>query len=150
MIDFVARQKVGGTNLNLFYLFQFPVLPPYFLRPRGLRFHHLPRPRTYLQQSNRWRRSRCELGYDGPPFAWDEDRRALLRAELDALYVRAYGLTRDELRYVLDPEDVMGPAIRPRPSGAEKNEIARFGEYRTARLVLAAWDAQEARPAAAQ
>jgi hypothetical protein len=25
-----------------------------------------------------------DLGYDGPPFAWDEERRALLRAELDA------------------------------------------------------------------
>ena len=23
-----------------------------------------------------------DLGYDGPPFAWDEDRRAQLRAEL--------------------------------------------------------------------
>ena len=32
----------------------------------------------------------------------------------------------------------------------KKNEIARYGEYRTARLVLAAWDAQEARPVAAQ
>src|SRR5262249_33875146 len=35
-----------------------------------------------------------DLGYDGSPFAWDEDRRARLRAELDAWYARAYGLTR--------------------------------------------------------
>jgi hypothetical protein len=92
-----------------------------------------------------------DLGYDGPPFAWDEDRRALLRAELDAWYARAYGLTRDELRYILDPADVKGPDY---PSETfrvlKKNEIARWGEYRAARLVLAAWDAQEARPAAAQ
>jgi hypothetical protein len=27
----------------------------------------------------------------GAPVAWDEDRRALLRAELDAWYARAYG-----------------------------------------------------------
>ena len=45
-----------------------------------------------------------DLGYDGPPFAWDEDR----RAQLDAWYPRAYGLTRDELRYILDPADVKG------------------------------------------
>ncbi len=38
-----------------------------------------------------------DLGYEGPPFDWDEERRALLRAELDAFYARAYGLTRDEL-----------------------------------------------------
>ncbi len=78
-------------------------------------------------------------------------RRAYLRAELDAWYARAYGLSRDELRYILDPAAVRGPDY---PSETfrvlKKNEIARFGEYRTARLVLAAWDAQEARPAAAQ
>jgi hypothetical protein len=33
---------------------------------------------------------------------------ARLRAELDAWYARAYGLTRDELRYILDPADVKG------------------------------------------
>lgn len=49
-----------------------------------------------------------DLGHDGPPFAWDEDRRAHLRAELDAFYAHAYGLTRDELRYILDPADVKG------------------------------------------
>ena len=91
-----------------------------------------------------------DLGYDGPPFAWDEDLRAQLRAELDAWYALAYGLTRDELRYVLDPKDVMGADY---PSETfrvlQKNEIARYGEYRTRRLVLAAYDtlvAQGLRP----
>jgi hypothetical protein len=91
------------------------------------------------------------LGYDGAPFAWDEDRRAQLRGELDAWYVRAYGLTRDELRYVLDPADVKGPDY---PSETfrvlKKNEIARFGEYRTARLVLAAYDQLMSQPLAAE
>jgi hypothetical protein len=92
-----------------------------------------------------------DLGYDGPPFRWDEDRRAHLRAELDAFYARAYGLSRDELRYILDPEDAMGKGYPSETFRALKtNEIRRFGEYRTARLVLAAWDAQEAQPAAAQ
>jgi hypothetical protein len=83
-----------------------------------------------------------DLGYDGPPFTWNEDRRALLRAELDAFYARAYGLTRDELRYILDPEDAMGSGYPSETFRVLKtNEIRRFGEYRTARLVLAAWDA---------
>jgi hypothetical protein len=85
-----------------------------------------------------------DLGYDGPPSAWDEDRRAHLRAGLDAWYARAYGLTRDELRYILDPADVMGPTY---PSETfrvlRKNEIAKYGEYRTAKLVLQAWDRLE-------
>jgi hypothetical protein len=42
------------------------------------------------------------IGYDCPPYSWDQVRRARLRAELDAWYARAYGLTRDELRYFLD------------------------------------------------
>ena len=86
-----------------------------------------------------------DLGHDGPPFAWDEDRRAHLRAELDAFYARAYGLTRDELRYILDPADVKGPDY---PSETfrvlKEKEIRHHGEYRTRRLVLAAWDRMEA------
>jgi hypothetical protein len=85
-----------------------------------------------------------DLDYDGPPFPWDEDRRALLRAELDAWYARAYGLTRDELRYILDPADVKGSNYPSETFRVLKNnEKARFGEYRTARLVLQAWDRLE-------
>jgi len=79
-----------------------------------------------------------------PPFRWDEDRRAIIRAELDAWYARAYGLSRDELRYILDPAEVKGPDY---PSETfrvlKEKEIAKYGEYRTARLVLAAWDKME-------
>ena len=31
-----------------------------------------------------------------------------LCTELDAYYARLYGLTRDELRYILDPKEVHG------------------------------------------
>lgn len=82
--------------------------------------------------------------HDGPPFPWDEARRAELRAELDAFYARAYGLTRDELRYILYPADVRGPDY---PSETfrvlKEKEIRQFGDYRTRRLVLAAWDRME-------
>ena len=68
----------------------------------------------------------------------------MLRAEL-ALYARAYGLTRDELRYVLNPADVFGPDYPSETFRVLKaNEIARHDEYRTQRLVLDAWDAMEA------
>jgi hypothetical protein len=74
-------------------------------------------------------------------FHWDEARRALLRAQLDAWFARAYGLTRDELRYILDPADVHGPDFPGEtfPVLKEK-EQAKFGEYRIRRLVLEAWD----------
>jgi hypothetical protein len=52
-------------------------------------------------------------GYDGPPFAWDEDRFAHLRAEFDAFYAGAYGMTRDDQRHILDPADARGPDYSP-------------------------------------
>jgi hypothetical protein len=82
-----------------------------------------------------------DLGYDGPPFRWDPERRALLRAELDAYYAYLYGLTRRELEYILDPSAVMGEDY---PSETfrvlKEDEVKEFGEYRTQRLVLEAWD----------
>lgn len=76
-----------------------------------------------------------------PPFIWDENRRAILRAELDAKYAKLYGLTREELRYILDPADVYGPDFPSETFRVLKNnEIKKYGEYRTQRLVLAAWD----------
>jgi len=79
-----------------------------------------------------------------PPFVFDPERRLLLRAELDARYARLYGLTRDDLRYILDPADLMGEDY---PSETfrvlKKNEIDEYGEYRTRRLVLEAWDREK-------
>lgn len=81
------------------------------------------------------------LGDVGKPFAWIPERRALLRAELDAYYAKFYGLTRDELRYILDPADVYGDDYPTETfRGLKNNEIRQFSEYRTRRLVLEAWD----------
>jgi len=143
VFDFVARHKTGGTHMNYFIYKQLPVLPPdrytdadlAFIVPRVLEL-------TYTAQDLRpWAE---DLGYDGPPFSWNSERRVHLRAELDAYYARLYGLTRDELRYVLDPADVMGEGYPSETFRVLKsNEQREFGEYRTQRLVLAAWDALE-------
>lgn len=139
--DWVVRQKVGGTNMNFFYLNQFPILPPTAYSEADLAFI-VPRVLELSYTSHAMAPFARDLGYDGAPFGWDEDRRAQLRAELDGWYALAYGLSRDELRYVLDPKDVMG-ADYPSESFRvlQKNECAKYGEYRTRRLVLAAYDA---------
>lgn len=141
VFDYIARQKVGGVNFTFFFLKQIPVIPPQKYTESDLAFI-VPRVLELAYTSHSMAPFARDLGFDGPPFAWDEDRRAHLRAELDAWYALAYGLTRDELRYVLDPKDVMGADY---PSETfrvlQKNEIAKHGEYRTQRLVLAAYDA---------
>lgn len=79
-----------------------------------------------------------------PAFIWDEQRRAVLRAELDALIAKLYGLSYDQLRYILDPQDVYGPDF---PSETfrvlKERELRQYDEYRTRRLVLEAWEALE-------
>ena len=43
-----------------------------------------------------------DLGDDGPPFRWDEERRFLLRAELDAAFFHLYGIDRDDVDYIME------------------------------------------------
>lgn len=86
----------------------------------------------------------CKIDPEGcplPPFKWDEERRAVLKAELDAIYAKLYGLTTEELRYILDPQDVYGPDFPGETFRVLKEkEIRLYGEYRTRRLVLEAWE----------
>ncbi|MFK3777690.1 Eco57I restriction-modification methylase domain-containing protein [Agrobacterium sp. NPDC089420] len=142
-VDYLARQKVSATTLAVFMLVQLPILPPSFYTEPRLTFI-TPKVLELTYTSHGLASFARDLGYDGPPFAWDEDRRAHLRAELDAFYARAYGLSRDELRYILDPADVKGPGY---PSETfrvlKEKEIRQHGEYRTRRLVLEAWDRME-------
>lgn len=140
VFDFITRHKVGGTHMNFFIVKQLPVLAPEsysqvdlsFITPRALELVYT----TWDIQP-----FAHDMGYDGEPFPWNPNRRAHLRAELDAYYAYLYGLTRDELRYVLDPADLYGDDF---PSETfrvlKKNEIKEYGEYRTQRLVLEAWD----------
>ncbi len=140
--DFVVRQKLGGTNMTFGYYKQVPVLPPDRYSEADLAFI-VPRVLELTYTAHDLQPWAADLGHVGPPFAWNPERRARLRAELDAYYARLYGLTRDELRYILDPADVMGADYPSETFRVLKNNDTRqFGEYRTRRLVLEAWDAQ--------
>ena len=140
-LDWAARSFISGLNMSLYIVKQFPILPPeIYLEPMPCGSSWLDRilPRVLELTYTSWdmRAFALDLGYDGPPFVWDEWRRACLRAELDACYAVLYGLTRGELEWLVDA---------PQPSQAfpimRQREIKDFGEYRTKRLVLAAYDA---------
>lgn len=156
--DFVARQKVGGVNYSFYFMKQLPVLPPdrysdadlAFIVPRVLELSYTAHDLQAWGQDLATYDPR-PAAEQGQPFAWNPERRAQLRAELDAYYARLYGLTRDELRYILDPKDVMGADY---PSETfrvlKESEIRAYGEYRTRRLVLEAWDQQASMLSATQ
>ena len=79
------------------------------------------------------------LGHHGPPFRWDEGRRARLRAELDALMFRLYGIQRDDVDYILDTFPIV-----------KRKDEAAYGEYRTKRLILERYDEMAAAEAAGE
>jgi len=140
ILDWAARLSVGGTHLSFFIVKQLPVLPPEaFLEegPQGRKWAELVLPRvlelTYT--SYELEGFARELGYDGPPFGWDEARRHRLRCELDAIFARMYGLERPDLEWILD-----APAPSASFPGLKRAELRDYGEYRTQRYVLAAWD----------
>ena len=143
VLDFVGRHKVGGVHLNFFIAKQLPVLSPESYNDADLAFI-VPRVLELTYTAHDLKPWAEALGHNSPPFPFDPDRRARLRAELDAYYARLYGLTREDLCYLLDPASVMGADY---PSETfrvlKQNEERTFGEYRTQRLVLAAWDALE-------
>lgn len=139
-LDWAARMSVGGVNLNFFIVKQFPVLPPEaYLEesPCGGEWVGLIVPRALELTYTSWemRPFALDLGYDGSPFVWDEGRRHRLKSELDAIFAHVYGLERDDLEYILD-----APAPSASFTTLKRNEIQEFGEYRTRRYALAAYD----------
>lgn len=76
-----------------------------------------------------------------PPIVFEDAHRAKLRAELDAYFARLYGLSRRDLEYILDPKTVMGDDYPSETFRVLRDaELSTYGEYRTQRLVLEAWD----------
>jgi hypothetical protein len=152
--DYIARQKVGGTHLKYHVKKQLPTLPPSAYEEYKLKIVANTLELTYTAVDlQAFYKNLVEVNqiYDPRlaqnrnfPWQWDPTRRAILRSELDAIYARLYGLTRDDLRYILDPSDIMGDDY---PSetfrGLKAKEIRHLGEYRTRRLVLEAWDKLE-------
>ncbi|MGV9991722.1 Eco57I restriction-modification methylase domain-containing protein [Streptomyces sp. NPDC003374] len=125
--DYVARQKLGGVNLNFFIFAQLPTLLPThaelhstFVSPRVLELAYT----AYDMQG-----FSLDVGETGSPFRWDEDRRQVIRAELDALFFHLFGMSRDDADYILETF----PIVR------RKDEV-KYGTYRTKNLILAEYD----------
>ena len=70
------------------------------------------------------------------------DERAVTASEIDVLVARdVYRLTKDEMLYILDPDNIMGKDCGVETFKALRNaEIRKFGEFRTQRLIKEAWE----------
>ncbi len=128
IFDFITRQKVS-VQINFLTVKQLAILPPEsftnittFIKPRVLELTYTAWDLTGFAE---------DLGYHGPPFRWDDDRRALMRAELDALMFHLYGINRDDVDYIMDTFPIVKRRDRERYDGT----------YRTKDLILDRYDA---------
>jgi hypothetical protein len=131
VFDFLSRQKIGGISMGLFIWKQLPVptpatLEPHtgFLTPRVLELVYTTYDMTPLAR---------DLGEDGGAFRWDEERRFLIRAELDAFFFRLYGIERDDVDYIME-------TFQTESGGLKNNDIAKYGSYRTKETILEFYD----------
>lgn len=166
--DYVVRQALGGANVSFFIMEQVAVLPPDTYRDSDLKFI-VPRVIELVYTAWDLQPFAQDCGGDGPPFRWDEERRFLIRAELDAAFFHLYlpatpdgrwdparreaGARKTETAEELaaltthfpTPRDAVEYVLETFPI-VKRNDLQRHGEYRTKRVVLDVYDAlQEAR-----
>lgn len=160
VLDYVAKQKASGGNLNFYIVKQLPMLPAaaYSRRPgwlsEGETLTGWIGARVLELTYTAWDLAplAADLGWSGAPFRWDEERRFLMRCELDAAFFHLYlgpdsewnqqsqALTqlfptvRDVVSYVMDSF----PIVR------RKDEERFNGDYRSKHKVLEMFDAMAA------
>ncbi len=170
-LDYLLRNKMSGINLNYFIIKQLPVPPPaIFASPctwssgaQRLRAWILPRVLELTYTAWDLEPFAQDCGWGGPPFRWNEERRFLLRCELDAaffhLYLRATpdgqwkparvaeSAVRDETPEELaelkhhfpTPRDAVAYILDTFPIVRRKDE-GKYGEYRTKHVILEIYD----------
>ena len=130
VIDFAARSAVGGTDLSYFIIKQLPIIHPERLQEEtgwGCTYAEFIAPRvlelTYTS-FELWPFAE-HLGHDSPPFPWDDDRRFLVRCEIDAAIFHLYGMDIGELDYIMESFPIV-----------KRDDERSYGEYRTKRVIM--------------
>ena len=167
VLDYIVRQKASGGNLNFYVVKQLP----------------LPNPDELLEVCSwsplttikRWITVRVldltytawdiegfalDCGYDGPPFRWNEERRFLLRCELDAAFFHLYLGTSEEwgndspqlremfptprhaVEYIMESFPIVKRKDIKRTTITDENgQVTQPGTYITKDTILSIYDA---------
>lgn len=136
VFDFVARQKVGGTHLKYFTMRQLPMVSkqtaasvpawsnqPFLKWVRG-------RVLALVVDNDEMSSLAGDFTFEPRSDAWVLERRAGIRAEIDAAYFQLYGVARDDVDYIMDTFPI-----------TRRKDIAAHGEYRIKRMILEIFDA---------
>lgn len=135
VLDYVLRQKASGGNLNFYVFKQLPFPDPAkfakssqwssstltdWVVPRALEL-------TYTAWDLEPFAKDC--GYNVSPFRWNEERRFLLRCELDAAYFHLYGVEHNDVDYIMETFPIV-----------KRRDENQYGEYLTKRVILEIYD----------
>lgn len=113
--DFVARQKLGGITMNFYILKQIAVATMDAIASRSTFVDGWPWIANRVQRLNSW--------------ADTAEVRARVRAELDGLMFHIYGLSRDEVDYVMDTFPIV-----------KRKDEAAHGSFVTKKRILAVYN----------
>ena len=137
--DYVARQKLGGSNISYYIIEQLPALPPAvgaqpcpWHREGTLSAWIAKRVLELSYTSWNLQPFAASLSWEGPPFRWNPARRNLLRCELDAAFFHLYDIGRDDVDYIMETFHIV-----------RGDDQAAYGEYRTKRMILEIYDAMQ-------
>jgi hypothetical protein len=171
-MDYIGRQKLGGLHYTFFILKQITVLAPESYQRSAAWWQANYPPQEWLFRRvleltyTAWdlQQFALDCGFTGPPFRWDEERRFLLRCELDAaffhLYLPAekdgswrlatkadgcpYEETPEQLaelnHYFPTPRHAVSYIMDTFPIVRRKDEERYNGDYRTKRVILEIYD----------
>ncbi|MEV0428494.1 DNA methyltransferase [Micromonospora sp. NPDC050495] len=126
-VDFLLRLRQGGLHVSDYILEQLPVPVPRDLASHGnfIMTRVLELSFTAYDMAP----FASDLGDLGAPFVWDDERRVVMRAELDALFFHLYGISRDDVDYVMGTFPIV-----------KRKDEAKYGIYRTKALILVEYD----------
>lgn len=134
IFDYVVRQKIIGVHLTYSYIYQLPV-PCVCFNGENENLETVverwvaPRVLELTYTSHDMAPFARDLGDNSPPFRWNEERRAVIRAELDALFFHLYGIKRDDVSYIMETFPIV-----------KRKDEDKYGTYRTKELILEIYD----------
>ena len=129
VLDYACAQKIGGTDIRKHNFLQLPIMGRSLYSDNDLEFI-VPRVLELTYTSHSMAPFAHDLGYDGPPFTWDDESPRSATRRTRRLVCPRLRPHCEELRYILDPADVKGEDYPSETFRVLKNnEMKRYGEY---------------------
>ncbi|WP_344162936.1 Eco57I restriction-modification methylase domain-containing protein [Nocardiopsis rhodophaea] len=136
-LDYSARQKLSGLHLTHTLIKQFPSPTPSQILDEskwdpGATYADWITPRILELSYTAWDMEAFsrDMNDSGPPFVWNEERRFLIRCELDAAFFHLYRLDRSDVDYIMETFTIV-----------KKKDLKAHSSFRTKDTILEIYDA---------